>query len=162
MDSSSGPGTPANSEAAPPVVARGEGLRWALFGLGALMAVGAASNYANSGLYPDPKTETVSEVSATGTEAPPFLIAQQVAEAESKTQLRLDTKDIAVHVLDYPLDARPAPDRSEMRIVAQCETPIGSYLTVGVITDEEYLANSYGEIGTTIVNNRLADYLECP
>nr|WP_152665911.1 hypothetical protein [Mycobacterium sp. UM_NZ2] len=98
---------------------------------------------------------------SSSTEAP-TVIALPLTFAEKKQGVRIDAVDLGQHLVDGVDHQRGIYDRSNWRIVAQCEQMIGNVLKAGVIKDSELKVIQQANQGSSIANNSFSGLLDCP
>lgn len=99
---------------------------------------------------------------ATASNPAPSVIPLPVEFAEDRNNITLKERDIGQYVLTDASRERAVLDRSNWRVVAQCDTMVGNTLVVGVIKTGEFEAISAAGAGAPIANNQFKTVLDCP
>ncbi|ASR85637.1 hypothetical protein SEA_AMGINE_36 [Mycobacterium phage Amgine] len=107
-----------------------------------------------------PSAASSSVLAPPQTQAAPSVISLPLSLAEKK--IRVNAIDVGQHIVDGVDKERAIFDRTNWRIVAQCEQTAGGTLTVGVIKSAEFLVIQNAEQGASIADNSLSHLLNCP
>ena len=92
----------------------------------------------------------------------PSVIPFPISIAESKNNISIDATDIGQHLVDGVAHERAIFDKSNWRIVAQCDQMVGGVLVAGVIKSNEFTAISQAHQGSSIADNTFKALLKCP
>lgn len=104
---------------------------------------------------------TESKLPAPTVEDAPLLVGMplHIADEMAKT---IDAIDLGPEIVDGEEHQRGIIDRSNWRIVAQCDQMKNGRVKVGAVKDEEHWIIVNGGQGSMIANNELQGLLECP
>lgn len=110
--------------------------------------------------------KTTTATSTTKTTAPvieeaPLILGMALNFADDKADV-VEAADFGPHIVDGQDHQRGIIDRSNWRIVAQCDQMKNGRVKVGAVKNEEHWIIVNGGQGSTIANNELQGLLECP
>ena len=106
-------------------------------------------------------TVTASSTVEAKIEESPLLIGMPLHLADEKATT-IDATDLGPEIVDGEEYQRGIIDRSNWRIVAQCDQMKNGRVKVGAVKSEEHWIIVNGGQGSTIANNELQGLLECP
>ena len=114
------------------------------------------------------KVEETREKKTTETKTPtptiedaPLLVGMPLHIADENAQT-IDAIDLGPEIVDGEENQRGIIDRSNWRIVAQCDQMKNGRVKVGAVKDEEHWVIVNGGQGALIAENALQGLLECP
>ena len=94
-------------------------------------------------------------------EEAPLLVGMPLHLADEKADT-IDATDLGPEIVDGEEYQRGIIDRSNWRVVAQCDQMKNGRVKVGAVKDEEHWIIVNGGQGSMIANNELQGLLECP
>lgn len=94
-------------------------------------------------------------------EEAPLVVGFPLHFADEKAST-IDAIDLGPEIVDGEEHQRGIIDRSNWRIVAQCDQMKNGRVKVGAVKDEEHWIIVNGGQGSMIANNELQGLLECP
>ena len=94
-------------------------------------------------------------------EEAPLLVGMPLHLADEKAPT-VDATDLGPEIVDGEEYQRGIIDRSNWRVVAQCDQMKNGRVKVGAVKDEEHWIIVNGGQGSMIANNELQGLLECP
>lgn len=107
------------------------------------------------------KKTTTSKPPAPTMEDAPILVGMPLHLADEKATT-IDAIDLGPEIVDGEEYQRGIIDRSNWRIVAQCDQMKNGRVKVGAVKDEEHWIIVNGGQGAMIARNELQGLLECP
>ena len=107
------------------------------------------------------RNATESKPSAPTIEDAPLLVGMPLHLADEKAPT-IDATDLGPEIVDGEEYQRGIIDRSNWRVVAQCDQMKNGRVKVGAVKDEEHWIIVDGGQGSMIANNELQGLLECP
>ncbi len=109
----------------------------------------------------EPSSSSVSLEPPARAEAP-MVIPFPITLAEQKNGITIDAVDVGQHIVDGVNSQRAIFDRSNWRVVAQCDQMVGNTLKAGAIKSDEFATISAAGQGSSIADNSLKGILDCP
>lgn len=107
------------------------------------------------------KKTTETKLSAPAIEDAPLLVGMPLHLADEKAKT-VDAIDLGPEIVDGEEYQRGIIDRSNWRVVAQCDQMKNGRVKVGVVKDDEHWIIVNGGQGSLIAENALQGLLECP
>lgn len=107
------------------------------------------------------KETTTSKPPAPTIEDAPLLVGMPLHIADEKAPT-IDAADLGPEIVDGEEYQRGIIDRSNWRVVAQCDQMKNGRVKVGAVKDDEHWIIVNGGQGSMIANNELQGLLECP
>ena len=148
---------------------------WMVIAAAAAISVGAAGCGGDSSTDSASTTTSAADSSSTTattevttiTAAPvvadaPTVISLPIPFAEQNNDIVIVPTDVGQHAVNGVDDERGIYDRGNWRIVAQCDQMVDGRLTVGAIKADEFTAISQAGQGSSLADNSLASFLDCP